>query len=213
MKTISTMAATVAGAAIALSALLAAAPAAAQGSAAVPAETPSAVVRRTVDGVIAVLETADIPDAARKRRVRAVIAEHFDFAAMANRVLATNWRKASRAQRQRFTGLFRELLSNTYWRRISAYSNEKVEVTGERMRSDALATVTTLIRTDTADIPVDYKLYLREGRWFAYDVVIEQVSLVRNYRGSFQEIVRDKGIDGLIGELELKVAESSVEEE
>ena len=82
---------------------------------------------------------------------------------------------------------------------------------GFELRGDKLATVKTLILTDTADIPVDYKLYRRHDGWMAYDVVIEQVSLVRNYRGSFQDIVHQEGIDGLIARLEVKVAEASAE--
>lgn len=173
------------------------------------AETPLAVVTVTVDGVVAALADPALDEAARKRKVRKLVAERFDFVAMSNRVLATNWSKASKAQRARFTNLFRELLTATYWRKISAYEDEKVHYKGERLRSERLATVATVIETDTADIPVDYKLYLRDGRWMAYDVVIEQVSLVRNYRGSFQTIVHDAGIDGLIEQLEVKVAEAS----
>lgn len=70
-----------------------------------------------------------------------------------------------------------------------------------------------MIKTDSVDIPVDYKLYLKGMEWLAYDVVIEQVSLVRNYGSSFQDIVRNNGIEGLISRLETKVAESSVDEE
>ncbi len=181
----------------------------AQQSAVVEPSSPMAVVTETVEGVLAILRVADSNEESRKRQVRAVIGKHFDFSAMSNRVLATNWRKASKSQRARFTGLFRELLTNTYWRKISGYTNEKVEYVNERMRSDTLATVKTTIVTDSVNIPVDYKLYYKNGRWMAYDVVIEQVSLVRNYRSSFQDIVHDRGIEGLIKDLELKVAETS----
>lgn len=177
-----------------------------------PAVTPMSVVRVTVDGVIDVLKRTELPEETRKRQVKAVIGQHFDFVAMSNRVLATNWSKASKEQRARFTGLFRELLSNTYWRKISGYTNEEVEYLAERLRSDKLATVNTVIKTETVDIPVDYKLYRKGDTWMAYDVVIEQVSLVRNYRGSFQDIVRKDGMDGLLSQLETKVAESSIEE-
>jgi phospholipid transport system substrate-binding protein len=176
-------------------------------------ETPLQVVTKTVDGVIAALANAELNQDSKKRKVKSIIGRHFDFAAMSNRVLATNWSKATKPQRNRFIGLFRELLSNTYWRKISGYTNEKVEYLGERMRSQKLATVNTVIKTDTVDIPVDYKLYLKGGTWMAYDVVIEQVSLVRNYRASFQDIVRDVGIDGLLSQLETKVAEASTDEE
>ena len=173
------------------------------------AQGPRAVVVETVDAVIRVLQQQGQNESSRKRQVHAIIGKRFDFTAMANRVLATNWRKASKQQRARFTGLFRELLSNTYWAKISGYTNETVEYGDERMRSDRLATVNTVIRTDRANIPVDYKLYLKGDKWMAYDVVIEQVSLVRNYRGTFEDIVRTDGIDGLISQLEVKVAESS----
>lgn len=177
-------------------------------------ETPLQVVTKTVDGVIAVLAQGESSENTKKRQVKNIIGRHFDFVAMSNRVLATNWSKATKEQRARFTGLFRELLSNnTYWREISGFSNEKVEYLGERMRSDKLATVNTVIKTDSVDIPVDYKLYRKGDTWMAYDIVIEQVSLVRNYRGSFQNIVRDVGIDGLISQLETKVAEASTDEQ
>ena len=175
-------------------------------------ETPLQVVTKTVDAVIAALANDEFSEDTKKRQVKSIIGQNFDFVAMANRVLATNWSKATKPQRARFTSLFRELLSNTYWRKISGYSNEQVEYLGEKMRSQKLATVNTVIKTDTVDIPVDYKLYLKGDAWMAYDVVIEQVSLVRNYRGSFLEIVRKDGIDGLIGQLETKVAESSSED-
>ena len=115
-------------------------------------ETPLQVVTKTVDGVIAVLAQGESSENTKKRQVKNIIGRHFDFVAMSNRVLATNWSKATKAQRARFTGLFRELLSNTYWRKISGFSNEKVEYLGERMRSDKLATVNTVIKTDSVDI-------------------------------------------------------------
>ena len=178
-----------------------------------PQETPLATITRTLDAVIAALADQSLSQATKKRQVKAIVGRGFDFRAMANRVLATNWSKADKDQRTIFTQLFRELLTNTYWRKISGYSNEKVEYVGEKMRSQKLATVNTVIKTDSADIPVDYKPYLKGTEWLAYDVVIEQVSLVRNYRSSFQDIVRNDGIDGPINRLETKVAESSVDEE
>lgn len=175
------------------------------------AATPRETVSVTVDAVLHALRSSDVSEEAKMRRVKSIVSEHFDFRAMSSRVLATNWKKATKKQRNRFSRLFKELLSNTYWFKISGYKNETVEYVGESMRDENLATVKTLIKTDTVDIPVDYKLYRKDdGKWYAYDVVIEQVSLVRNYRGSFQQVVRDAGIDGLIGQLETKVARSSL---
>lgn len=177
--------------------------------AAVFAAGPQETLAATVDAVIATVSDDSLNEDSKRRQVLAIISKHFDFRAMSNRVLATNWTTASKAQRARITALFRELLSNTYWHKIAGYRGEQVEYVAERIRDGNLATVHTLIKTATADIPVDYKLYLRGEEWFAYDVVIEQVSLVRNYRSSFQDIVHAEGIDGLIRKLELKVAETS----
>jgi phospholipid transport system substrate-binding protein len=178
------------------------------------AQSPLETVTTTVDSVIAVLQSADMTEETQKRQVKGIISRHFDFRAMSSRVLATNWKKATKRQRGKFTSLFKELLSNTYWRKISGYEDETVEYVGERIRNNRLATVNTVIKTASVDIPVDYKLYRKDdGHWYAYDIVIEQVSLVRNYRGSFQKIVHDVGIDGLIKQLETKVARSSLPED
>ncbi len=178
------------------------------------AQTPTETVADTVNSVVAMLQDEGLNGETKKRHIKGIISEHFDFRAMSSRVLATNWNKATKKQRAKFTSLFKELLSNTYWRKISGYKNERVEYIGEKLRNAKLATVNTLLKTETVDIPVDYKLYRRDGEgWYVYDVVIEQVSLVRNYRGSFQQIVHDVGIDGLIQQLETKVARSSVPED
>lgn len=114
--------------------------------------TPLEVVASTVDAVIVLLRREDLSEASRRREVRTLIGRHFDFTAMANRVLATNWRKASRDERARFTALFRELLTNTYWARISGYTDERVEYRGERRSGEGLATVNTLIHTDRKSV-------------------------------------------------------------
>jgi phospholipid transport system substrate-binding protein len=178
------------------------------------AKTPTETVAYTIDSVVAMLQDTELSEETKKRHIKGIISEHFDFRAISSRVLATNWNKATKRQRAKFTNLFKELLSNTYWRKISGYKNEQVEYIGETLRNEKLATVNTLIKTETVATPVDYKLYRRDGEgWYVYDVVIEQVSLVRNYRGSFQQIVHDVGIDGLIQQLETKVARSSVPED
>jgi phospholipid transport system substrate-binding protein len=179
----------------------------------VSAETPTEVVQSTVDSVLNILNDASVDNDTKRRLVKAAVSQRFDFTAMSSRVLATNWKTTTPAQQKRFTGLFKELLTNTYWRRMSGYEHESVEFLDEKLRGETLATVNTLIRTATVDIPVDYMLYRGEdGTWYAYDVVIEQVSLVRNYRGGFQTIVHDVGIEGLLVQLETKVAKASLQE-
>lgn len=166
---------------------------------------PSAVVRETIDAVLAIARGTG-PDAARRDAAFAVVKRHFDFQSMARRVLATHWAAASAEERARFVALFTELLTRTYWRRIATYRGAPIEFVAERVREDGYATVATVVQTETAAIPVDYRLQQTAAGWQAYDVAIEQVSLVRNYRGSFQDIVRKHGIAGLLAQLEAKVA-------
>lgn len=168
--------------------------------------TPGEVVRETIDAVLAIARGSG-PSAARRDAAFAVVKRHFDFQAMARRVLATHWAGATPDERTRFVALFTELLTRTYWRRIATYRGAPIEFVAERVRDDGYATVATVVQTETAAVPVDYRLQHTSAGWQAYDVAIEQVSLVRNYRGSFQDIVRKDGIAGLLARLETKVAE------
>lgn len=169
--------------------------------------SPVATVRITVDAVLSALAEPDLEDAARCQQVLELIGRQFDFRVMTQRTLATNWDKADPRQQARLVSLFRELLINTYWQRLAAYRGERVDVSSEEITDGAFATVRTIIHART-EIPVDYKLVLTDGQWLAYDVVIEQISLVRHYRGAFLDEVHRGGIEGLLRALEARVAES-----
>jgi phospholipid transport system substrate-binding protein len=168
------------------------------------ATAPTEELATTVDEVIKVLSDKNADDESKRHRVTSIVDKRFDFREMTKRVVATNWRSASKDQRRQITRLFRELLSTTYWRRMAGYKGEQVSYTGETVRDERYATVNTTIATASGPVPVDYKLHLKKDKWLVYDVVIEQVSLVRNYRGEFYDIVMNKGIDGLIAALEKK---------
>ncbi len=163
-------------------------------------------VHMSVDAIIGILKDADLDKPAKREKLRVVISERFDFHAMSQRTLATNWRKASKEEQQRFVELFAELIQNTYIGRVEAYTNEEVKYPGEKITNDR-AVVDTLIVTSNAEIPVTYKLYLKDGRWLVYDVNIEGVSLISNYRNSYQEIVKREGFAGLLAKMEEKVKE------
>jgi phospholipid transport system substrate-binding protein len=163
-------------------------------------------VRMSVDAIIGILKDAGLDKPAKRDKIRVVIAERFDFRAMSQRTLATNWKKASKEEQQHFVGLFAELIQNTYIGRVEAYTNETVKYSAEKITDDR-AVVDTLILTSSAEIPVSYKLYLKDGRWLVYDVNIEGVSLISNYRTSYQEIVMKEGFSGLLAKMEEKVKE------
>lgn len=163
-------------------------------------------VRMSVESIIGILKDAGLDQSAKREKIRAAIAERFDFHAMSQRTLATNWRKASKEEQQQFVELFTKLIQNTYIDRVEAYTNEEVQYPGEKVTKNR-AVVDTLIVTSSKEIPVTYKLYLNDDRWLVYDVYIEGVSLISNYRNSYQEIVKRDGFAGLLSQMEEKVKE------
>jgi phospholipid transport system substrate-binding protein len=174
--------------------------------AAVAVDNATESVRTSVDAIIAILKDAALDKPAKREKIRVVIAERFDFRAMSQSTLATNWKKASQEEQRQFVALFAELIQNTYIGRVEAYTNETVKYPGEKITKDR-AVVETLIMTSNAEIPVTYKLYLKDARWLVYDVNIEGVSLISNYRNSYQEIVKKEGFSGLLAKMEEKVRE------
>ncbi len=171
------------------------------------AETsPTQTVQESVDAILALLRDDTLEEADLRAKIRAHINTRFDFSAMSQSTLATNWKKATEEERQQFIDLFSQLIENTYIGKIEAYTNEKVEYPGEKVKGRK-AIVETLIIAASADIPVDYKLYKKDDDWLVYDVIIEGVSLVSNYRSSYQEIVKKEGFDGLLAKMQEKIDE------
>jgi len=169
--------------------------------------SPTDSVRTSVDSILALLQNKEMDQATRRKEMRKVITGRFDFRAMSQRTLATNWKKASSEQKQEFVQLFAQLIENTYIGRIEAYTDEKVDFPGEKVKGKK-AVVETLILTPSADIPINYKVYRKKnGEWWVYDVIIEGISLISNYRSSYQEIVSKEGFDGLIAKMKDKIKE------
>ncbi|MDT8399677.1 MAG: ABC transporter substrate-binding protein [Pseudomonadales bacterium] len=167
------------------------------------AASPSDTVRTVVDAVLGTLKTEGLSKAEIASRIRTEVSAAFDSRAMAQSVLSTNWRNASKAQQDEFESLFSELLENIYIGRLESYTNETVEF-GKESINDTRATVDTAIVTQSGKIPVNYKLRLRNEGWFVYDVEVENVSLVSSYRETYRSIVSKSGIDGLLTQLREK---------
>jgi phospholipid transport system substrate-binding protein len=169
--------------------------------------SPTDAVRGSVNSILTLLQDKELDQATRREEMRKVINARFDFRAMSQRTLATNWKKASKEQQQEFVQLFSQLIENTYIGRVEAYTDEKVDFPGEKVKGKK-AVVKTLILTATADIPINYKVYQKKnGEWWVYDVIIEGISLISNYRSSYQEIVKKEGFDGLIAKMKNKIKE------
>jgi phospholipid transport system substrate-binding protein len=163
-------------------------------------------VQTTVDSIIALLKRDDLSREERQEKVGALVRERFDFRTMSQGVLATNWKKATDAEKKQFMDLFSELLETTYRERIDAYNNEEVKYLSEKIRGKKAVVETVVVTTDV-EIPVTYKLLNKGESWRAYDVVVEGVSLVRNYRDSYKEIVKKEGLTGLLAKMEKKIEE------
>ncbi len=166
--------------------------------------TPTGRVKDSVQKVITILKDKSLKRETRWDKIGVVINDSFDFRSMSQSVLATNWKKASPEERQQFVVFFSQYLEDTYRSKIEAYTNQKVDYVGETIRGKK-AVVETLIITDNSEIPVNYKLKNNDGTWFAYDVVIEGVSLVNNYRSTFAAIVKNDGMDGLLIDIQSRI--------
>lgn len=165
---------------------------------------PMARVQDSVERVISILQDKSLDRETQWNRIGSVINDSFDFRSMSQSVLATNWKKATPEERQRFVEFFSQYLEETYRTKIESYSNQRVEYVGETIRGQR-AVVETLIVTDSNEIPVNYKLKNNNGEWYAYDVVIEGVSLVSNYRSTFAAIVNNDGMDGLLLDIQDRI--------
>ncbi|GMV49377.1 MAG: hypothetical protein NBKEAIPA_03259 [Nitrospirae bacterium] len=175
-----------------------------------PAETPTAVVRATLDAVFRILEdqTLKQPPQAKQRRhlLEQVIAERFDYEEMSKRTLAVHWKPLSPPERQEFVALFKTFLSDRYASKIEGYAGERVVYLSERT-ADGYAEVRTRLVSDKLDVPMDYRLTNKGGKWFAYDVIVDGVSLVMNYRSQFTAIIADASYQELVRRLRERTKE------
>jgi len=175
------------------------------------AATAQEQLKGAIDRVVTTLDSPALKGegkaAERRTAVRKIANEIFDFGEIARRSLGRYWQPLSDAQRSEFVGLFSDLLERSYISKIELYGGEKIVYSGERVDGD-LATVSTKIITKNAtEIPVDYRLFRRGDRWLIYDVNIEGISLVSNYRTQFNKIIQTSGYNTLVDRMKTKQAE------
>lgn len=167
---------------------------------------PMHTVETMVSSVLAILRDDTLPTEESATSIKEALFKGFDSRAMAQSVLSTNWRQASKEQQTEFEALFLQTLESTYIDRIEAYTDEKVEFLGEDINKKR-STVETIIVTSNNNIPVDYRLRLRSDGWFIYDVVVENVSMISAYRDDYRSVVKRSGIDELLVQMRKKVNE------
>ncbi len=167
-------------------------------------ESPTEVVRATIDEVIRILDDPALKDPAklssRRRMLESTIAARFDYYEMSKRALAAYWTPRTPGEREEFVDLFKSFLSDRYAEKIEGYAGEQVSYLSERLEGN-YAEVRTRLTSSKVDIPMDYRLILKEGRWYAYDIIVDGVSLVKNYRSQFASIIRSTSYQELVKRL------------
>jgi len=165
------------------------------------AGSPAEDVRRHTERLVKILEDPTLGPAERRAAVRRVAAEAFDVAETARRALGRHWHARTPAERGEFVRLFTELLERAYVHRIDLYAGERVHITGETVDGDYAVVRGRLVSPQRGEVPVEARLHRREGRWRIYDIAVEHVSLVANYRAQFDRIIRTASYEELVRRL------------
>jgi phospholipid transport system substrate-binding protein len=172
-----------------------------------PLETVQAKITRVLEVLRDPALKAESAKDIRKKKLQAIADETFDYPLLSRMTLSRNWRKLSEEQKKEFIRLYRQILENTYMDKILSYTDEKVSFDKEITLSDTRAEVQTRIVTKTSDVPIDYRVALTDGAWKVYDVVVEGISLVSNYRAQFEAILSKDSPDELLKLMRKKVGE------
>jgi phospholipid transport system substrate-binding protein len=170
-----------------------------------PLDSVQANVNRVLDVLRDPKLKAESAKETKKEKLREIYGQMFDEVELARRVLGRNWKNFSPAQQQEFVHLFRQVLEKAYIDKILSYTNEKIVFPREEMLSSGQAEVQTKINTASREIPISYRVILKDDTWKVYDVVIENVSLVQNYRSQFNSILAKNTPDQLLEILRKKV--------
>ncbi|MGQ9653478.1 MAG: MlaC/ttg2D family ABC transporter substrate-binding protein [Thermodesulfobacteriota bacterium] len=174
---------------------------------------PMEVIRTSTNQVLGVLKDPQYIDRpeAREQRIWDIAYPRFDWEEMAQRSLAVHWRERTPGEKKEFVELFSRLLHKSYIGKITQYKDEKIEYVGEEIKGPR-AEVKTKILSKGLEIPVEYRLLQRSSGWLIYDVIIEGVSLVNNYRNQFNRIVVSSGYKDLVQRMRNKWDELLKEE-
>jgi phospholipid transport system substrate-binding protein len=176
---------------------------------ALPAQAaePLATVQAEVNKVLDVLRDKTLSTEAKKEKLRDLYSEMFDEVELARRTLGANWKKLNPAQQEEFVRLYRQVLEKAYINKILSYTDQKIVFSRASMLSDNLAEVQTKVITSSQEIPLNYRVFLKDGTWKVYDVVIENVSLILNYRSQFAAILAKNTPEQMLETLRKKVQE------
>jgi phospholipid transport system substrate-binding protein len=176
------------------------------------AGVPGDQLKTQIDRVLKVLEDPDLKKDGRvkdrRAAVRRIANDIFDFEETARRSLGRHWQARTAAERDQFVQLFSDLLERSYISKVEVYGGEKIQYLGDAVDGEQARVQTKLLTKSSSDIPIEYRMHRKTGdRWLVYDVVIEGVSLVANYRTQFNKIIQTSSYQELVKKMKTKQEE------
>jgi phospholipid transport system substrate-binding protein len=183
-------------------------------SAQAAASSPMSMLKRSNDEIREILkqEQGSEPTVAQRDRVKKIVNGFLDYEELAKRSLATEWDKLTPAQRTEFVQTFRDLIEKNYVKQLRSNVDYAIDYQNEEVK-DSDATVHSVVRAERkgrhAETTIDYKLLAKQGKWAVYDVITDDVSLLRNYRSQFTRIIERDGFQGLLAKMKKRLAETT----
>jgi phospholipid transport system substrate-binding protein len=175
------------------------------------AGAPSDQLKTQIDRVLKTLDDPDLKKEgkARDRRaaVRKIANDIFDFGETARRSLGRHWQPRSPAERDEFVQLFSDLLERSYISKVELYGGEKIQYVGDTIEGEQAKVQTKLLTKGGGEIPIEYRMHKKGDRWLVYDVIIEGVSLIANYRTQFNKIIQTASYQELVKKMKAKQEE------
>jgi phospholipid transport system substrate-binding protein len=176
------------------------------------AGAPSDQLKSQIDRVLKVLDDPELKKEGKNRdrraAVRRIANDIFDFGETARRSLGRHWQARSQAERDEFVQLFSDLLERSYISKVELYGGEKIQYLGDSIDADQAKVQTKLLTKSGNEIPIEYRMHRKGGdRWLVYDVIIEGVSLIANYRTQFNKIIQTSSYQELVKKMKTKQEE------
>ena len=169
---------------------------------------PTDRMKETTDRILAIVKDPSLkgPEKAEQKRklIRQIVDEVIDWEEMSRRSLGIHWRNRTEEEKKEFVGLFSKLIERTYRDKVEDYAGETVKFLGEKIDGDYAEVESKILTSKNTEIPVSYKMIKKQGRWWVYDIVIEGVSFVSNYRTQFNSILASSSFQALLKQLKTK---------
>jgi phospholipid transport system substrate-binding protein len=175
------------------------------------AGAPTDQLRNQVDRVLKMLDDPALKEKPKERRaaVRKVADDIFDFGETAKRSLGRHWAGRTQGERDEFVKLFGDLLERSYISKIEVYGGEKIQYVSDKVDGDQAVVQSKLLTKSGGEVPIEYRMLKKGERWLVYDVVIEGVSLVSNYRTQFNKIIQTSSYEELVKKMKTRQEEMS----